>query len=148
MRVFTPVTENIAPQAKFYVGCRFTEGRLFPRVIHMDNVFFYPEFWRGMSNSLGVKQCRTELAMSCKLAAAINKSPQRDDIAPATPSGIPRVQVADPTATKQTQELEVVRSQGADAFFNFEEPLSKENSRKLALDLMVNLPHIYHTICK
>lgn len=44
MRVFVPVTEETAGSAKYYVGVKLTDGRLFPRVIQGDCVFFYPEF--------------------------------------------------------------------------------------------------------
>lgn len=44
VRAYIPITENIQAQAKFYVGCLPSGGRLYPRVIEAACVFFYPEF--------------------------------------------------------------------------------------------------------
>ncbi|KAM0414579.1 hypothetical protein ACHAPT_013573 [Fusarium lateritium] len=44
MRVFIPMTQHVASQAKYYVGCRLTNGHLSPRVIDNACIFFYPEF--------------------------------------------------------------------------------------------------------
>ncbi|KAJ4160892.1 hypothetical protein NW765_005737 [Fusarium oxysporum] len=39
MRVFIPVSEKLNPQAKFFVGCRFNAGRLFPAQIAGEHIF-------------------------------------------------------------------------------------------------------------
>lgn len=44
LRVFIPVTEYKTSQAKLYVGCHLTNGRMFPRTATFAQVFFYPEF--------------------------------------------------------------------------------------------------------
>lgn len=140
MRVFIPVTEYIAPQAKFYVGCRLSGGRLLPRVIETDSIFFYSEFWRGISDSLNLKPRRAEMATACKRAAAINKSGPANKTVPGASANASDVGEATLEPVRQVQEPipTAVRSEGSDAFFDFDRPLSAENARKLALDLMVN----------
>jgi hypothetical protein len=49
MPVFIPETDHLALQARLYVVCMPLEGRLSPRVVAMENVFFYSDFWEGVS---------------------------------------------------------------------------------------------------
>ncbi|CAK7226404.1 hypothetical protein SCUCBS95973_006188 [Sporothrix curviconia] len=50
MRVFTPMTDTIKMQAKFYVVCKSLDGRPKVRVVKAETVFFYPEFWAGIDH--------------------------------------------------------------------------------------------------
>jgi hypothetical protein len=72
MRIFIPVTDYIADQAKFYVGCRFADGRLYPRVIKDANIFFYPELWHDVDVNAPAKERKSELSKACKRWAANN----------------------------------------------------------------------------
>ncbi len=74
MRVFIPVTEHCVTQAKFYVGCRPREGRLFPRIIPISQIFFYAEFWDGVDVKLPAKKRLTEVIKACKQHAALNQA--------------------------------------------------------------------------
>lgn len=65
MRVFTPVTTKLKAQCKFYVGCAPVDGRLSPKLIRADRVYFYPEFWQA----IGAKT-----TPSCKRLAALWKA--------------------------------------------------------------------------
>nr|RBQ85988.1 hypothetical protein FVER53263_06602 [Fusarium verticillioides] len=44
LRAYIPVSEKLNPQAKFYVGCKFFNGRLSPALIPGEAIFFYSEF--------------------------------------------------------------------------------------------------------
>lgn len=103
MRVFIPVTDYIADQAKYYVGCRFTAGRLYPRLIKGTNIFFYPEFWTGIDENLRMKERRQALNTACKLKAAINKSPPERMVAPITEDVVSKVLASHPLATTQAE---------------------------------------------
>ncbi|KAK0635115.1 hypothetical protein B0T17DRAFT_650180 [Bombardia bombarda] len=78
MRVFAPVTENIASQKKYYVGCMECMGKLYPRLVEKDVIFFYPEFWVGVDQSMRRIARVRELTASVKYHTATNKSrPER-----------------------------------------------------------------------
>ncbi len=85
MRVFIPATEHCATQAKFYVGCRPTNGRLYPRVIPVDQIFFYAEFWDGIDVKLPAKNRLTEVSKACRQHAATNKTASKGMAAAITP---------------------------------------------------------------
>ncbi|KAI6081513.1 hypothetical protein F4821DRAFT_25095 [Hypoxylon rubiginosum] len=74
MRVFIPVSDYIAPQAKFYVGCRPYHGRLFPKVVEAACIFFYPEFWAAVDDTQPAKKRLVEMTKECKYRAAVNKT--------------------------------------------------------------------------
>ncbi|KAB5580375.1 hypothetical protein GE09DRAFT_1255157 [Coniochaeta sp. 2T2.1] len=76
LRAYIPVTDTIAAQAKYVVGCRMREdGRLTPRVIKAGSIFFYREFWALMDDPRANKNAR-ESAMNqiCKKLAASNQT--------------------------------------------------------------------------
>jgi hypothetical protein len=74
LRAFIPVTENISLQSKYYVGTKLTAGRLNPRVIDGEVIFFYPEFWQGALEGASKTQRRTFINNKTKYAAAANKT--------------------------------------------------------------------------
>ncbi|KAK4239267.1 hypothetical protein C8A03DRAFT_32679 [Achaetomium macrosporum] len=82
MRVFIPVTDYIAPQAKFYVGCKEFEGQLYPRLIDASTVFSYPEFWAEVDEKKPLKERRTDLMSACKYHAAVTKTVDEHSEAP------------------------------------------------------------------
>jgi len=84
MRVFIPITPNIAAQAKYYVGVRPTEGRCFPRVVKDEQIYFYAEFWQGVSTGLGKKGRKDYINNTTKQHAAVNKSPADRSVAAIT----------------------------------------------------------------
>ena len=47
LRAYIPVTDTIATQAKYVVGCRMWDGHLTPRVIKAGSIYFYKEFGRS-----------------------------------------------------------------------------------------------------
>ncbi|KAI7494969.1 hypothetical protein KC367_g7736 [Hortaea werneckii] len=79
MRVFAPVTPVISKAVKYYVGVKETEGRLFPRVIAGDNIFFYAEFWHGLPNGENKRARNTYVNNRTGLHAASNKTPAKRD---------------------------------------------------------------------
>lgn len=105
MRVFIPVTDFIAEQAKFYVGCRFTAGRLYPRTMKDTNIFFYPEFWSGIDKDLPNKERRRALNVACKQRAAINKSAPERVRAPLTNSEVEKAIAASATRSEHLTSL-------------------------------------------
>ncbi|KAI6824688.1 hypothetical protein KC340_g11217 [Hortaea werneckii] len=79
MRVFAPVTPVISKAVKYYVGVKETEGRLFPRVIAGDNIFFYAEFWHGLPNGESKRARTTYVNNRTGFHAASNKTPAKRD---------------------------------------------------------------------
>ncbi|KAI7196825.1 hypothetical protein KC363_g720 [Hortaea werneckii] len=77
MRVFAPVTPVISKAVKYYVGVKETEGRLFPRVIAGDNIFFYAEFWHGLPNGENKRARSTYVNNRTGFHAASNKTPAK-----------------------------------------------------------------------
>lgn len=82
MRVFILVTDSVSTYAKFYVGCRLQNGRLYPRKVDAASIFFYPEFWNGIKDSTSLRTREKELLTACKLHAAIDKSAPSRPIVP------------------------------------------------------------------
>ncbi|KAI7316662.1 hypothetical protein KC315_g10681 [Hortaea werneckii] len=80
MRVFAPVTPVISKAVKYYVGVKETEGRLFPRVIAGDNIFFYAEFWHGLPNGESKRARTTYVNNRTGFHAASNKTPAKRDL--------------------------------------------------------------------
>ncbi|KAI0157420.1 hypothetical protein GGR57DRAFT_511015 [Xylariaceae sp. FL1272] len=50
------ITEQISSMAKYYVGVQPTDGRLYPKVINLDMVFLYPEYWRAVPDGSNLKE--------------------------------------------------------------------------------------------
>ncbi|KAM0330908.1 hypothetical protein ACHAQA_003864 [Verticillium albo-atrum] len=82
LRAFIAVSELIAPQAKFFVGCRFEEGRLYPRAIEARAIFFYAEFWTGIEEGTSAENRLALLAKNAKYHAAITKNDVERIVAP------------------------------------------------------------------
>ena len=118
MRVFIPQTDFIAEQAKLYVGCHRAGGRLQPRVIRVDYVFFYPEIWEGIGEDVKAKDRMTLLTTKCKYEAALNKFRYKD--ASCDPKMEPNP-----------------RDNGIFGFCAFEGPLSAESARQVVKYLQV-----------
>lgn len=74
IRAFIPVTENIPTQSKYYVGTRLTGGRLNPRCIDGEVIFFYPEFWQGAPTSISKVERRIFINYQTKHLATANKT--------------------------------------------------------------------------
>jgi hypothetical protein len=51
IRAFFPVTEKVTVNSRFYVGVKPTAGRLIPRIVSDETIFFYPEFYTGVSKT-------------------------------------------------------------------------------------------------
>ncbi|KAI6870169.1 hypothetical protein KC343_g6576 [Hortaea werneckii] len=74
MRAFTPVTPMISKGVKYYVGVKEAEGRLFPRVIAGDNIFFYAEFWHGLRDGENKRARNVHVSSKTAFHAASNKT--------------------------------------------------------------------------
>lgn len=74
IRAFIPVTENIPTQSKYYVGTKLAAGRLNPRSIDGEVIFFYPEFWQGAPTGASKTERRTFINNQTKHLAAANKT--------------------------------------------------------------------------
>jgi len=73
IRAFIPITENIPTQSKYYVGIKPTQGRLNPRCIDGEVIFFYPEFWQGVPTDVSKVERRVFINYQTKHLAAVNK---------------------------------------------------------------------------
>lgn len=77
MRVFTRRTEVGDKRdrliTRFFAGCQLLNGRLHPRVVSVDTVFFYPEvwFWASAADAENdtFEQRRAKLIQACKVLA-------------------------------------------------------------------------------
>ena len=74
IRAFIPITENIPTQSKYYVGTKLAAGRLNPRSIDGEVIFFYPEFWQGVPDDASKVVRRTFINNQTKHLAAANKT--------------------------------------------------------------------------
>ena len=74
LRAFIPVTENIPTQSKYYVGTKLAAGRLNPRSIDGEVIFFYPGFWQGVAAGVSKTVRRTFINNATKQLAAANKT--------------------------------------------------------------------------
>jgi len=74
IRAFIPITENIPTQSKYYVGIKLAGGRLNPRSIDGEVIFFYPEFWQGVPEDAPKVTRRTFVNNQTKYLAATNKT--------------------------------------------------------------------------
>jgi len=82
-RVFLPATKYISEQGKFFVGCRPTNGRLYPHLIPNECIFFYPEFCPDIDLNLPIRDHLAALSENCKRAAAeIKTAPPGEATAP------------------------------------------------------------------
>lgn len=74
IRAFIPITENIPTQSKYYVGIKLTQGRLNPRCIDGEVIFFYPEFWQGAPTDVSKVERRIFINYQTKHLAAANET--------------------------------------------------------------------------
>lgn len=74
IRAFIPITENIPTQSKYYVGTKLTQGRLNPRCIDGEVIFFYPEFWQGAPTDISKVERRIFINYQTKHLAAASKA--------------------------------------------------------------------------
>ena len=105
MRVFIPISDYIPSQAKFYVGCRETDGRLIPCVIEVEHIFFYPEFWTGIDESKPSKERLTALTTTCKYHSASNKTKAERFQAPITSDELEKLAARHPLAVSRSEHL-------------------------------------------
>lgn len=70
LRVFVPMTDTAAPQCRLYVGCARSQGRLWPKTISKDAVYFYPEFWIGASPRYNQRDREKHVMSTCRRHAA------------------------------------------------------------------------------
>jgi len=74
IRAFIPITEKVPTQSKYYVGVRLTGGRLNPRCIDGEVIFFYPEFWQGAPTDISKVERRIFINSQTKHLATANKT--------------------------------------------------------------------------
>ncbi|KAH6679913.1 hypothetical protein F5X68DRAFT_192991 [Plectosphaerella plurivora] len=79
LRAFIPIRQYIPDQAKYYVGCRLTGGRLHPRMIVTSAIFFYAEFWEGVDDKAAKVAKRSAVNTACKHHAAVFKTAAPDN---------------------------------------------------------------------
>ncbi|KJR88112.1 uncharacterized protein SPSK_07455 [Sporothrix schenckii 1099-18] len=73
LRVFTPATDVVKKQVKYYVAAKSTNGNFQPRVVRAEMVFFYPEFWRGIDNIPTIRDRLTAVNKVCREVACSKK---------------------------------------------------------------------------
>ncbi|CAJ2504584.1 Uu.00g119780.m01.CDS01 [Anthostomella pinea] len=112
MRVFIPVTDFKASQARLYVGYKSTAGHLYPRIVKNVCVFFYPEFWQDVDDheSLPFTTRRTQICNVCKYHAAINKGNSPRTGAPITEDQMQRIANRHPLAVPKADTLSTLLS--------------------------------------
>lgn len=70
IRAFFPVTPKITTNSKFYVGVKPTAGRLIPRTTNDEAIFFYPEFFDGLSEAANKSDRKTFINQRVRKYAA------------------------------------------------------------------------------
>jgi hypothetical protein len=105
IRAFIPVTENIPTQSKYYVGTKFTAGRLNPRSIDGEFIFFYPEFWQGVEPHLSKTERRTFINNQTKQLAAAHKTQAERATASITVDHVEKWATSNPLAVTPAENL-------------------------------------------
>lgn len=105
MRVFTPVTEHLQEQNKFYGGCLPSDDRLQHFLITADSVFFYPEFHENVAVDIPQKEFGRAVLRNTRMAAAINKTTQRPSTATIAPDELSKRLTAHPLVVTQSEHL-------------------------------------------
>ena len=105
LRVFIPITPLVAEQAKYYVGCRPTAGRCFPRVIDSELVFFYAEFWDGLLENANKRERRGFVNARTKDHAATNKTAVDRSSAAITFTEAEKLTSSNPLAVTQPENV-------------------------------------------
>jgi hypothetical protein len=79
LRAVVPITEYISTGSiKYYIACHPVMNLCNMRVISSDAIFFFAEFWNGISTEADIKHRRTAIGSACKRhAATIKKPPER-----------------------------------------------------------------------
>ncbi|EAT82057.2 hypothetical protein SNOG_10663 [Parastagonospora nodorum SN15] len=75
IRAVVPMTEFVSDTIKYYAACHSTHGLCTLRVILVDDIFFFDEFWRDVVPSGKVKDRKARLSLACKYHAAYTKKP-------------------------------------------------------------------------
>lgn len=122
MRVFVPRTDFIERNIKYSVGCRLEGGRLWPRLVSLDIVFFYSEFWENINATDNARVKRPKLSDSCRRYAAFNKSPALKQVEEALPD------------SKLDPYISIT---GASNFMNFSHALTEESAKTFRMGMMV-----------
>lgn len=73
IRAFFPVTEKVTTNSRFYVGVKPTAGRLMPRTTNDEAIFFYPEFYTGVSATANKGDRKTYVNQRVRKYAANTK---------------------------------------------------------------------------
>lgn len=105
LRAFIPITENIPTQSKYYVGTKLAGGRLNPRGIDGEFIFFYPEFWRGVTQDANKKERREFINNQTKHLAAANKTQAERATASITVEDIEKWTTSNPLAVTPAENL-------------------------------------------
>lgn len=105
IRVFTPVTEYIQESNKVYIGCQPIAGRLNHYLGSAECVFFYPEFYEGISEDTPQKEFGRRIMRNARVAAAINKTAQRSTATVITPDELSKKLTAHPLVVTQPEHL-------------------------------------------
>ncbi|KAG4259209.1 hypothetical protein FPRO03_13143 [Fusarium proliferatum] len=88
MRVFIAVSEKMNPQAKFFVGCKYSNGRLFPE------------------NVSGDRRNRAKiLSENCRKAAALDKTTETRMVATLVPDLVEKIATGHPLVATQPEHL-------------------------------------------
>lgn len=135
LRVFIPIWEDKPRNAQLYIGCRPKGGHLHARRGQLPDVFFYSEFWAGISDieTLNIQVRRKRIAEKLKYHATIkqhiyaspNVTARRDDTdnAISTTAGLEH----DPQTS----------AEGMAAFMAFGKDLSDDHVSKLIDEIKV-----------
>lgn len=105
IRAFIPATENIPTQSKYYVGVKPSAGRLNPRVIDQEVIFFYPEFWHGCTAGASKLERRNFINQRTKYFAAVNKTQAERATAAITVDDMAKWTASNPLAVTQPENL-------------------------------------------
>ncbi|KAI4269744.1 MAG: hypothetical protein LQ337_007105 [Flavoplaca oasis] len=105
IRAFIPVTENIPTQSKYYVGVKPSGGRLNPRLIDGEVIFFYPEFWQGCAAGASKHDRRNFVNQKTKHLAGVNKTQAERATAAITVDDMARWTASNPLTVTQPENL-------------------------------------------
>jgi hypothetical protein len=105
LRAFIPITENIPTQSKYYVGTKLAAGRLNPRAIDGEVIFFYPEFWQGAPTAAAKGERRTFINNQTKHLAAANKTQAERATASITLDDMEKWTKSNPLAVKHVENM-------------------------------------------
>ncbi|KAK4560930.1 hypothetical protein LTR86_004885 [Recurvomyces mirabilis] len=106
LRVFTPTTaQRSTSSIKYYVGCKPQGGRLFPRVISNEVVFFYSEFMLNITVDLNQRERAGKINEAVGYYTAKHKEPAQRMTAAITTDGSSKWTASNPLVVTPTEHL-------------------------------------------